>query len=204
MCYHVKLEKKVENLEKRRSTKVISPELLQPSDSLNGFSYPLVPVIKDNGRGMINLINWGLIPHWSKDDSIKKFTLNSRIETIKEKPAFRDAVNNRCLVLVNGFYEWQWLDEKGKTKQKYFIKLKDSETFALAGIWSAWTNPVDDTQLETFSIVTTEANEVMSEIHNTKKRMPIILTPEMEEEWLGNGDIEWFKKPIVDLETSKI
>jgi putative SOS response-associated peptidase YedK len=204
MCYHVKLEKKVENLEQRRNTKVISPELYKPTDSTNGFSYPMMPVIKDSGKGMINLLNWGLVPHWSKDDSIKKFTLNSRIETIKEKPSFRDAVNNRCLVLVNGFYEWQWLDEKGKSKQKYFIKLKGANTFAMAGIWSRWTNPVNHSKMETFSIVTTAANEVMSTIHNTKKRMPIILTPQMEEEWLGNSDIEWFKKPIIDLETMKL
>jgi len=86
-------------------------------------------------------------------------------------------------VIANGFFEWQWLDPKGKTKQKYEIGLPDEELFAFAGLYSQWINPATAEVKNTFTIVTTEANPLLSEIHNTKKRMPIILKKEDETHW---------------------
>ena len=117
-------------------------------------------------------------------------TLNARIETIEEKPAFKDVVSQRCLVIANGFYEWQWLDSKGKNKIKYEIGLENDELFAFAGLYSNWINKETGEVKNTFTIVTTEANQLMSKIHNIKKRMPIILKREDEEKWLHNLPIK--------------
>jgi putative SOS response-associated peptidase YedK len=107
-----------------------------------------------------------------------------------EKPAFRTSVNNRCLVLADGFFEWQWLDPKGKVKQKYMLNLPNKAAFAFAGLWSEWTDRVTGEVIVTYTIMTTEANALMAEIHNNKRRMPIILTPENEKLWLQGDTLE--------------
>jgi putative SOS response-associated peptidase YedK len=89
-----------------------------------------------------------------------------------EKPAFRTSVNNRCLVLADGFFEWQWLDPKGKVKQKYMLTLPDNAAFAFAGLWSEWTDRVTDEVIGTYTIMTTEANTLMAEIQNNKSVCP--------------------------------
>ena len=130
-----------------------------------------------------------MIPHWAKDDSIRKNTLNARSETIHEKPSFRQVVNNRCLVLSDGFFEWQWLDEKGKKKQKYEITLPSNELFAFAGLWSEWVDKTTGELINSYAILTTEANETMSRIHNSKKRMPMILSRDNERGWINGGEM---------------
>ena len=141
------------------------------------------------------MANWGLIPFWAKDDGIKKMTLNSRIETAASKAAFRNSVKNRCLIIADAFYEWQWLDAKGKNKQKYIIQPTDQEIFGFAGFYSEWTNPDSGENLTTYTIATTEANELMAEIHNNKKRMPIILKREDRNSWLSGETLESFQFP---------
>jgi len=141
------------------------------------------------------LYHWGLIPFWSKDDNIKRATLNAKVETLSEKPSYRNSTKKRCLVIADGFYEWQWLDPKGKEKQKYLIRAKDQEIFALAGIYSHWTDKSTGEEKDTFSIVTTEANELMAEIHNNKKRMPIVLRKEDQRRWLLKEDYSAFAFP---------
>lgn len=121
--------------------------------------------------------------------------MNAKIETIKEKPAYRNNYNKRCLVLVNGFYEWKWLDDKGKEKHKHFLSIKNQEIFSLGGIYSNWTDKETGEEINTFSIVTTQANELMTEIHNTKHRMPVVLYRSMEKQWLKDRDIEDFAFP---------
>ena len=143
------------------------------------------------------------MPTWAKDKTFRKNLLNAKIETIKELPSFRNSVKNRCLVLVDGFYEWKWLDEKGKNKEKYHIKLPDHEAFAMAGIWSNWVDKETGEILKTYTIVTTEADALISQIHNTKKRMPVILTPENEEKWLNGEEVDNFKHPKVELVAEK-
>ena len=122
-------------------------------------------------------------------------TLNARIETIEDKPSFKNSINKRCLVIADGFYEWQWHDTKGKNKTKYEIGIKDHELFAFAGLYSQWINQHTGEIRDTYTIVTTEANPLMAEIHNIKKRMPIILKPEDETKWLNHYPIENFAFP---------
>lgn len=198
MCFHSKQSKDAQSLEKRFSAKV-EPDASISSDRYNGFTYPKTPVITNLKPQSIQLLNWGLIPFWAKDNTIRANTLNARIETIEEKPSFKSNVKNRCLILSDGFFEWQWLDEKGKKKQQYLITLPSDEPFAFAGIFSEWTDKTTGEILNTYSIVTTEANPLMAEIHNTKKRMPVILTPSNENLWLNGNAIIEFVKPDIEL-----
>ncbi len=87
--------------------------------------------------------------------------------------------------MVDGFYEWQWLDIKGKSKKKYLITIVHNEAFALAGLWSEWVNQSSGEIIKSYTILTMEANEQMSQIHNSEKRMPVILSPNNEFEWLS-------------------
>lgn len=167
----------------------------KPSKFLNGFSHPQLPIIMDETRDILSTATWGLIPFWAKDRTIQKQTLNAKIETIKEKPSFKNSFNKRCLVLVNGFYEWKWLDDKGKQKHKHYLTVKDQEIFSLGGIYSNWTNKETGEELTTVSIVTTQANKLMAEIHNSKHRMPIVLHHNIEKQWLSDRDIEEFAFP---------
>ena len=107
---------------------------------MNGFDFPKTPIITNENPEIIELYNWGLIPDWSKSEDIRALTLNAKIETIHEKPSFKNIVNQRCLVLANGFYEWQWRDSKGKNKVKYEIGIENDELFAFAGLYSHWIN----------------------------------------------------------------
>lgn len=192
MCYYNKLDKKAVELEKRFNAKMITPELFQSSELINGFSFPLSPVITCEKPGEIQLFNWGLIPVWAKDKDIRKNTLNARAETLTEKASFKLVTQNRCLVLSNGFYEWQWLDEIGKKKKKYLIHLPNHEAFAFGGIYSRWIDHQTGEELNTYAIVTTEAKGLMLNIHNSKKRMPIMLNISQESNWLKNIDLGHF------------
>jgi putative SOS response-associated peptidase YedK len=190
MCFHSKQSKKAQTLENRFKAEFLDIDIFIPTDHYNGFSHPQTPVITNKHADKIQLFHWGLMPDWANDKSLMKNTLNAKIETIHEKPSFRNSINQRCLVLVDGFYEWQWLDEKGKNKQKYLITMPDEEAFAMAGLWNTWTDRKSGEIINTYTILTTVANEAMSIIHNSKKRMPVILKPEEESIWLGNQDID--------------
>lgn len=189
MCFNTRQSKKQEQLEKRFKAKMAKRLQYNVEVVFNGFQHPKTPVIANTETDTIRLFNWGLIPHWAKDDSIRKHTLNARIETINQKPSFRDAIKNRCLVLVDGFYEWQWLDPKGKNKQKYLITRPDDEAFAIASLWNEWTNKTTGEILYTYTILTKEANDLMSKIHNTQKRMPVILPLNNEMDWLNGKEL---------------
>jgi putative SOS response-associated peptidase YedK len=188
MCFHIQLTATAQKLEQRFKAQFVQNHQYSPNTH-NGFTHPNIPVITNTNSSEIQLIQWGLIPHWANNDLIKTNTLNARIETIAQKPAFRDAVNNRCLILANAFFEWQWLDTKGKSKQKYQIMLPNNDTFAFAGLWSEWTNKNNNQTIKTVTILTTQANQLMSRIHNSKKRMPMILSPQHENDWLINNKL---------------
>lgn len=184
MCFHSKLSKTAQELKNRFKAKFEHEAEFNPS-VFNGFQHPKTPVITNKKTDEIQLFQWGLIPFWAKDDSIKKNTLNARIETIHEKPSFKNAIHNRCLILADGFFEWQWLDAKGKQKQKFELSLENNEPFAFAGLYSEWTNKTTGEIMNTYTILTTEANELMQKIHNSKKRMPILVSANNELDWLN-------------------
>lgn len=195
MCYRTKLNSKISTIERTFSANFVDPEKYQPQEEINGFDFSPTPVITNYAQSEILFYNWGLIPFWAKNDQIKKSTLNSKIETATEKPAFRDAVTNRCLVIADGYYEWQWQDAKGKQKQKYLITSGEEDVFAFAGLYSTWKDPATGDVLDTYTILTTEANEIMGEIHNNKKRMPVMLRKADHSAWLAGKNIEEFAFP---------
>lgn len=205
MCFHIIQSKLAKQIERRFNAKIRDENLFEPQNSINGFDFPKTPVIIDENPREILHFNWGLIPSWAKDESIKKMTLNERIETLDVKPSFRNSIDKRCLVIANGFYEWQWHDTKGKNKTKYEIGIANNDLFAFAGIYSQWINELTGEVKNTFSIVTTDANPLMAEIHNIKKRMPIILKPEDEVQWLNHDKIGNYALPYqVELFANKL
>lgn len=202
MCFHSKQSKDAQALESRFKAKVKNNLVVQ-SEYYNGFTFPKTPVISNLDSNIIDNYTWGLISNWSTDKLNQQYTLNAKIETLNEKPSFKNNIKNRCLVIADGFFEWQWLDPKGKQKQKYLISLSNNELFAFAGIWDEWVDKKTGELVKSYSIITTEANELMAEIHNNKKRMPIILTEENENRWLNGDDYLFFKNPEINLIASK-
>lgn len=199
MCFYTTQTKEAIEVENRFKAKFSNIDIFATSNIYNGFTFPKTPVISNDNPALIDFLSWGLIPFWAKNIEIRKNTLNAKIETLSEKPSFRNCVDKRCLVIVDGFYEWQWLDPKGKIKQKHKIILPDFSLFALGGLWSEWANKETGELIKSYTIVTTPANEFMSKIHNSKKRMPLILTRQNEREWLENSPIDNFVSPDVEL-----
>lgn len=163
------------------------PKLVDPGFFLSGFDRPSLPIITakssnpETDSNAISLklkpMRWGLIPHWCKSAEqaleLSAFGLNARVETVAEKPLFRDAWQSQpCLVPVSGFYEWQ---SQGKQKQPYYIYAADREPLLMAGLYSKWIDTQTGEEVQSYAILTTEANTLMADIHNVKKRMPVIL-----------------------------
>lgn len=152
-----------------------------------------IPTIRHSpeGKRVMHLLRWGLVPHWAKDPSIGNKLSNARGETVAEKPSFRDAFKRRrCLVPADGFYEWK---AEGKLKQPYYFSMKDSAPFALGGVWESWRTP-DGEILRTCCLITTGPNEIMLPVHD---RMPVIVSPENYEQWLTGepADAQALVKP---------
>jgi putative SOS response-associated peptidase YedK len=132
------------------------------------------------GTRQLSLLRWGLIPSWADDPAIGNRLINARAETVAVKPAFRHAFQKgRCLVLADGFYEWK---KTGSTKQPFYVRLRDDGPFAFAGLSEHWQR--GDQTIDSCTIITTEANELMAGIHD---RMPVILSRDDYGLWL-DGD----------------
>lgn len=130
-----------------------------------------------NNSRELAFLRWGLVPSWADDPAIGYKMINARGETVATKPSFRKAFKaRRCLVVADGFYEWQKTDGK---KQPHYIRLKHDGPFAFAGLWEHWGR--DGTEIDSCTIITTDANELMAPIHN---RMPVILAPTDYDVWL--------------------
>ncbi len=182
MCYYTSVKTTSKQLKEAFNAPFVDEESFVSKEEFNGFAHPLLPVLSvDNGRS-INLYQWGLLPFWAKDRLIAKNTLNAKSETIFELPSFRNSIPKyRCIIPVTGFYEWKHI---GKEKIKHYIHPKEQPFFNLAGIYSLWKDPATNDIIKTFSIVTGEANELMAEIHNTKKRMPLMIDDRNIDAWI--------------------
>jgi putative SOS response-associated peptidase YedK len=186
MCFTVNINLTRNALENRFGAKFRSPSSFHPGYYFNAFDLPDLPVIQSEDPASINLVKWGLIPFWVRDakaaSEIRLKTFNARAETIREKPSFRGSVKSkRCLVLCRGFYEWQ---HRGNEKIPHYIYLEGESPMAMAGLYDDWTDRESGEVLQTCSIITTAANPMMEKIHNSKKRMPVILPDEAEKFWI--------------------
>ena len=159
------------------------------ADVVHEPAYNIAPTqqvltVTNDGERQAEYMRWGLIPFWAKDMKIGYRMINARGETVAEKPSFRTALRKRrCLILADGFYEWQKLG--GKQKRPMRITLKSDEPFAFAGLWETWKDPEGEL-IKSCTIITTSANEYLSPIHD---RMPVILPQEQESFWL-NQEVE--------------
>jgi putative SOS response-associated peptidase YedK len=143
-----------------------------------------VAVIPNDGRLALDFFLWGLVPSWAKDPSIGNRLINARAETLAQKPSFRSAYRRRrCLILADGFYEWQ--KRPGSNfKIPHYIRLKSGKPFASAGLWEQWFSP-DGSEIKSCTIITTRPNELIAPLHN---RMPVILSPDAYMQWLDPAE----------------
>jgi putative SOS response-associated peptidase YedK len=179
MCGRFTNRAKPELIKKEFKVGAKNPNLFQPRYNIAPAQMVDVVFEPENER-ILSQLKWGLVPSWSKDASTSKGLINARAETIKEKPSFREAFKSRrCIIPASGFYEWK---KKGTgAKQPYYFYLKDKEVFGFAGLREEWLDKQTGELLETCTIITTEANEILKPVHD---RMPVILMAESYDEWL--------------------
>ena len=187
MCFSISLVKEREYLKERFGPLESRMEHYDPIYHSSAFSLPIHPVITFEDNVVLRSMRWGLIPRWVKDGEkardIRFKTLNAKAETLLERPSFKSSFRDRrCIVPVDGFFEWR---EVGSKKYPYLIRMKDRDTFAIAGLWDRWGDPSVD--MDTFSLITTSANPLLAMIHNTRVRMPAILNRKDERRWLDPG-----------------
>ena len=147
-------------------------------------SQELLVIRRNRHTGELSLdpLRWGLIPYWCEDPKGGRRPINAKCETVRTLPTFRDAYRRRrCIVPVDGFFEWKAIKGQ-KAKQPYAIAMKDGSPFALGGLWENWKDPASSEWVRTFAIITTDANELVAEIHD---RMPLIIAPSDYVRWLG-------------------
>jgi len=179
---------------------------ITPAPTYNAAPSQLLPVMPTQNN-KVEFFNWGLLPTWAKDIKTIK-PINARAESLTTNPLFRSLISSkRCLVPADGFYEWQvqsmpqtdlfgnLVSDKGKSKkQPYRIALTNDDLFSFAGLWDEWIDENTGEVFKTFTIITTEANDLMRPIHD---RMPVILTPDAEELWLDEHETN--KNLLLDL-----
>lgn len=184
MCYHTALIAQPRQLALRFGKEFDRIEDFRPTYHVSAFVHAEYPIITSDPQ--IQFYHWGLIPFWtdSIEDAvaIRNRTANARAETIFTKPSFREPIRKkRCLVPASGFFDWR---HERTRKVPYYITVPNQPIIAFAGIFDCWHNKELDEYVGTYSIITTDANDMMQYIHNTNFRMPVILHPEDEQKWL--------------------
>jgi putative SOS response-associated peptidase YedK len=186
MCFTVNVNLIKEELENRYGATLIDPDKYRPSYYYHAFGLPSLPAVCSEEPAEIKMLTWGLIPSWTKNhkqaEIIRYKTFNARSEGIENKPSFSSSFHSkRCIIPVRGFYEWQ---HTADGKIPWYIYSSENGIISLAAIYDDWNETTTGEILSTFSIITTEANEVMAHIHNTGKRMPVILSGDAEKKWI--------------------
>lgn len=179
-----------DELEERYRVEV--SEAIRPN--YNAAPSQMMPVVTNEG---LEVMRWGLIPKWAKDEKIGYKLINARSESVFEKPMWKGIIKrNRCLVPANGFYEWQ---KRESGKQPFYIHFPDERIFSFAGIWETWLH--EGREWQSYSILTTSPNKEMSPIHD---RMPVILHPEDEAQWLAADTEEDIRVLLAPLENGML
>jgi putative SOS response-associated peptidase YedK len=186
MCFSVDVNLVKEELENRYGATLIDPDKYRPSYYYHAFGLPEMAAICSGAPDKIQLLKWGLIPSWTKSindaNVIRYKTFNARSESIEQKPSFSSSFRSkRCIIPVKGFFEWQHV---GKEKIPWYIYHSENEILSIAGLYDEWIENNTGEVFSTFSIITTDANDLMAEIHNSAKRMPVILYRSAETGWL--------------------
>jgi len=187
MCFTVNVNLVKDELESRYGAEFPDHNRFQPSYYYHAYGLPEIPAICSESPGKISLLKWGLIPFWVKSttdaNEIRYKTFNARAETLTSKPAYKAAFKSkRCIIPVAGFFEWQHVENK---KIPWYIYNSGNEIMSLAGLYDHWIDTSTGEIISSFTIVTTDANELMAEIHNSKKRMPVVLDKSAEKTWIN-------------------
>jgi putative SOS response-associated peptidase YedK len=187
MCYHTSVKIKAQELIKIFNAPFPEAENHQQFYHANGFAHPDMAVLSNDYERSLKLYSWGLIPFWVTDLEYAKVhrnkTLNARSEDVFDTPSFKSAIlKRRCVIPVTGFFEWKHV---GKDKIPYYIHPKDRAVFFLAGIYAHWTDPKVDHTITSFSILTGPSNELMTGIHNSAYRMPLMLDRNVIDDWIS-------------------
>jgi putative SOS response-associated peptidase YedK len=193
MCGRMTLRTKLNVLLTQFAIEAAPPDYI-PRE-FTGYNIPPtseLPIVRlMDGTREVSLARWGLLPRWTKDIKSAPMLNNARAESISEKPSFRSAYKSRrCIIPASGFYEWQ---TEGATKQPFYFRSSEGKLLAFAGLWERWQ------EIESCTIVTTDANEVMAPIHH---RMPVILGVSDYEGWLdpNSGDVSHMLAPCPSSE----
>lgn len=189
MCFSVNVNIVKEELESRYGATLIDRDKYRPSYYYHAFAIPEMPVVCSGNPRRIGLFKWGLIPANTKDfneaENIRIKTFNARCESLNSKKAFSASFRaKRCIIPVKGFYEWQ---HSGREKIPWYIYHSGNEIISLAGLYDQWIFHHTGEVFNTFSIITTEANDLLAAIHNSTKRMPAILESPEEQKWLNDA-----------------
>lgn len=206
MCYRASLYFELHELDGVIDLAVVTPDVIAelllafpplPTAMINAFKHPSAPFITHDEP--LTVASWGLIPGWAKSEAVAELrskTANARSETAHEKPSFRKA--HRGLLPVSGFFEWR---HEGTKKIPYLITSPD-KIFTLGCLWEDWTDRATGETMRTFAVLTTEANELMSYVHNSKLRMPVIIDAPDRELWLNSDvsyrDVAFLMQPFKD------
>ena len=190
MCFHNSMTLKAVNLAARYNKKMhidaITQQSIESQYHINGFAYPKCAIITNSDE--VQVYQWGLIPFWVKNEEeaneLRKLTLNARADTIFKKPSFRESIiRKRCIIPSTGYFEWR---HEGDKKIPYYIYVKETPVFSIAGVHDSWVDKETGEIINTFSMITTDANSLTSYIHNTLHRMPVILSKPNEAIWLSD------------------
>jgi putative SOS response-associated peptidase YedK len=186
MCFTVNVNLVKEELENRYGATFLDPDKYRPSYYYHAYGLPELPAICSGRPESIRMLKWGLIPQWVKDfrsaEEIRLKTFNARADSVDSKPSFSGSFSSkRCIIPVKGFFEWQ---HTATRKIPWYVHRSDDDIMSLAGLWSEWTDSRTGETTGTFSVITTDANDLMATIHNSKMRMPVVLERESEKKWL--------------------
>ncbi|WP_304943731.1 SOS response-associated peptidase [Vallitalea guaymasensis] len=163
-------------------------------------SQQVLSVASNGKKDRIGYLRWGFVPSWAKDTKIGYKMINARSESVETKPSYKKSfINNRCVILSNGFYEWK---KEENSKKPMFITMKNNKLFCMAGLYSIYYTK-DKQKISTCTILTTTPNTLMSNIHN---RMPVILNKDDEKSWLNPNikDITYLKSLLKPYPTSEM
>lgn len=197
MCYHTKLKAEFNVVERVLNARFKEKDTYKPKDEFNGFTNPDYPLVRWDDRKVINQYEWGLLGDWLTKAKITKTDkraikarngcLNAQLEELEEKVTFKNLISNRCLIPMDGMYEWQWADVNDPRckKTKYLVTKPDDSVFCCAGLFNEWTDPSTGIITYCYTICTTEGNELMKEIKNEGQRMLVVLNPDEHEHWLN-------------------
>jgi putative SOS response-associated peptidase YedK len=189
MCFSVNVNLVKDEIENRYGVSFPDRDRYQPSYYYHAFGLPELPAICSGSPDRVQLLRWGLIPSWTRNTEdanvIRYKTFNARGESVSSKPSFSKSFKSRrCILPVRGFFEWQ---HAGNQKIPWYIYHAGEEIISLAGLYDQWVETSTGEILNTFSVITTDANELMAVIHNSKKRMPVILDRPGERKWISSN-----------------